>query len=109
MKKSLFYSAAFLTISLFSVASHAEDYVITVKDNKFSPQELVIPADQKVKITVKNLDSTPVEFESKDLKREKVVKANNEIVISVGPLKAGSYGYVDEFHEDTTKGTIVVK
>lgn len=108
MKKSL-YSIAFLTAFLFTANAHAEDYVITAKDHQFSPQELVIPADQKVKITVKNEDSTPIEFESKELKREKVVKANSEIVISVGPLKAGSYGYVDEFHEDTTKGTIVVK
>ena len=95
---------------LFSTAAaRAEDYVLTLKDHKFSPQELVIPADQKVKITVKNQDPTPAEFESSDLSREKVVSANSDIIVLVGPLKAGSYKYFDDMHRNTTTGVITVK
>ena len=108
MRKPLLYSALSAAF-LFSAAAHAEDYVITIKNNQFSPKELTIPAGQKVKIIVKNQDATPAEFESSDLNREKVVSANNEIIVFIGPLDPGSYGYFDDFHRDTTKGTIIVK
>lgn len=103
------FPAVLIALIAYSAAAYGDDYVITIKDNQFSPQELTIPADQKVKIVVKNLDATPAEFESSDLSREKVVSANSEIIINLGPLKPGSYSYVDDFHRDTTKGTILVK
>ena len=109
MKKYLAYSIALITALSFSTNAFADDYVITIKNNKFSPAELVIPVDQKVKITVKNSDATPAEFESYDLNREKVVSGNAEIIVFIGPLKAGSYAFFDDFHRDTTKGTIIVK
>ena len=98
-----------LATSFSFSASAAETYKLTLKDHVFTPSELVIPADTQVKITVKNVDSTSAEFESSDLNREKVVDANSSIIITVGPLKAGSYTFEDEFHDDTAKGTITVK
>jgi Cupredoxin-like domain len=106
---SLAYSVALAACVLFSAAAYAEDYVITLKNNKFSPSELVVPASHRIKITVRNLDATPAEFESSDLDREKVVAANSEIIIFIGPLDAGRYGYFDDFHHDTTTGTIIAK
>ncbi|MFO1242370.1 MAG: cupredoxin domain-containing protein [Rickettsiales bacterium] len=108
MKKVPMFLSAF-AIAAISSAVHAEDYVITLKDHAFTPQELTIPAGQKVKITVKNQDTTPAEFESHELKREKIINGNSEAVIFVGPLDPGTYGYFDEFHEDTTKGKIIAK
>lgn len=93
----------------FPFASYAEDYVITLKDQKFSPQELTIPAGEKVKLTVKNMDAATAEFESHDLRREKLIAPGAEIVVSIGPLKPGKYEYFDEFHEDTSRGMIVAK
>jgi len=109
MGRLLACSAALSACLLFSAAAHAEDYVITLKNNKFSPAELIVPAGPRIKITVKNLDATPAEFESSDLDREKVVAANSEIIIFIGPLDAGRYGYFDDFHRDTTTGTIIAK
>ena len=106
----LFLSMGFLLPLLsFSSPAHAEDYMLTLKDHQFAPQELVIPAGQKVKITIKNLDATPAEFESSDLNREKLVTANSEITVFVGPLEVGSYGYFDDFHHATTTGIITAK
>ena len=101
--------AVLLGTLLAGAAAHAEDYVLTLKDHKFSPQVLTIPAGQKVKITVKNLDSSPAEFESYDLNREKVVTANGQIVVFVGPVAAGSYEFFDDFHHETTTGTLKVQ
>jgi hypothetical protein len=120
MRKLVRLSAVMIMILGFGFSAYADDaapkadataktdadYVLTLKDHKFSPQELVIPANQKVKLTVKNQDSTPAEFESSDLNREKVVGANSEITVFIGPIDAGSYGFVDDFHRDTTTGTI---
>jgi plastocyanin len=109
MKWSLFYSVALSASLLFPAAAHAENYVITLKNNQFSPGELTIPAGQKVKLIVTNQDAAPAEFESSDMNREKVVGANSEIIIYIGPLDAGSYGYFDDFHRDTTTGVIIAK
>ena len=97
-------------VMLVSAAGFAADtnYVITEKNKQFSPKILTIPAGQKVKITVKNADVTPAEFESSDFDREKVVGANSETIVYVGPLDAGTYTYLDDFHREST-GTIIAK
>ena len=108
MKKNLIYVAV-LSALFLPISAYAEDFVLTLKNNQFSPKELTIPAGQKVKIIVKNQDTTPAEFESSDLNREKIVGANDEIIIFIGPLDAGKYSFFDDFHRDTTTGTIIAK
>lgn len=95
-------------ISCTNAYAEDADYAITLKDHAFSPPELVVPAGQKIKLTVKNLQSSPAEFESNDLDREKVVGANSDIIVLIGPLDAGKYGYFDDFHRETT-ATITAK
>lgn len=85
------------------------EYRLIIKDHQFLPAELEIPAQQKVKIIIENHDATAEEFESHDLRREKIVAGHGKIVISVGPLKAGTYKFFGEFHPDTAIGYIVVK
>src|SRR5262245_41186057 len=54
---------------------HSADEIevtITIKDHKFDPVEVRVPAGQAIKLTVKNLDASAEEFESKTLKVEKV-------------------------------------
>jgi len=94
---------------LLGGAAYAEDYLLTIKNHQFTPKELVIPAGQRAKIIVRNQDATPAEFESSDLNREKVVGANGEITLFVGPLDAGRYGFFDDFHRETTTGVIIAK
>jgi plastocyanin len=86
-----------------------DDYTLTIKDHQFVPAELKVPAGQKIKLVVKNEDGTPEEFESKSLKREKVVAGKSRISLSIGPLSPGVYDFVGEFHEATAKGRIVVE
>lgn len=97
-----------LSVLLLATTAHAEEYILQHQHKKFTPQELVIPADQKVKIIVKNLDAMPMEFESAELKREKVIGGNGEAVLYVGPLDAGSYAYFDDF-DHTITGHITAK
>ncbi len=90
-------------------ASAAEEFTLVLKDHQFTPRELVVPADTKIKLLVQNQDPTAAEFESVDLNREKVVSGNKEITVFIGPLAPGTYVFCDEFHKDTATGTIVVK
>ena len=85
------------------------EFTLTIRDHKFEPARLEVPANVKMRLVVKNLDSTAEEFESKDLKREKVIAGGKEAVINIGPLKPGTYRFVGEYHEDTAKGEIVAK
>jgi plastocyanin len=93
-------------------AAHAAEmasYQLTIKDHRFQPERVEIPAGQKVKLVIKNEDPTAEEFESSDLNREKVVPAGKTLEVFIGPLKTGTYGFFGDFHPDTAKGQIVVK
>ncbi len=68
-----------------------------------------MPANKRVTITVANDDPTPEEFESKVLKVEKMIPGKSKGVVRIGPLKAGRYPFVGEFHEDTAKGTLIAE
>lgn len=104
---SAVYTVAATGLAFGQDASGA--YTLTIKDHRFEPAELNVPAGKPIKVRVKNLDSTPEEFESKALKREKVIPGGKEGVVNIGPLKPGTYEFVGEFHESTAKGRIVAK
>jgi hypothetical protein len=86
-----------------------DQYLITIKDHKFNPTNVEVPANKKVKLIVDNQDPTPEEFESHDFKREKIIKGNSKATILVGPLKPGVYKFFGEFNEKTAQGTLTVK
>jgi hypothetical protein len=109
MLRKIVACAVFSAAALTAFSASADDYTLRLKDHIFIPQTLELPAHQKVTILVKNEDNTPAEFESSKLHREKVVGANSEIKVLVGPLAPGEYGFFDDFHHDKTTGTLVVK
>lgn len=109
----LFAAAAVTSICAVLTFSAAADDVptfeIVIKDHKFQPPVLEIPANKKVKLIVKNQDPTPEEFESYELNREKVIAGNSQAIVFVGPLEPGTYPYFGEFNMATAQGKIVAK
>lgn len=93
----------------FAVSAADTDYMLIIKDHRFQPAELVVPTGKKIKLTVENQDSTPEEFESYPLNREKVVAGNSKITVYIGPLDPGRYPFFGEFNEATAQGVIVAK
>jgi hypothetical protein len=85
------------------------EFTLVIKDHRFQPAELHIPAEAKVVLIVDNQDSTPEEFESHELNREKVIPGNSKARIFIGPLTAGNYPFFGEFHAETAQGTLFVK
>ena len=84
-------------------------FEIAIRDHRFIPSEITVPAGQKVKLVIKNEDATPEEFDSKRLNREKVIPGRSQATIYIGPLKPGEYPFIGEFNESTATGRIVVK
>ena len=108
--RSLFVVLSVAALVSFGPAvARADDLVVTIKDHKFSPAEIKVPANQRVEITVINDDATPEEFESKPMKVEKVIPGKSKGVVRIGPLKPGRYSFVGEFHESTAKGVVVAE
>jgi hypothetical protein len=105
---SVALAAGLAVMASVAVAAEAS-YTLTLKDHKFSPADLSIPTGKKVKVTVKNLDPTPAEFESDDFKAEKVIPAGKQAELLIGPLKAGTYELHDEYHEAESKARLTVK
>lgn len=109
MKRLL--SVALLSFAAAHVMAAPEEFQLTIENHAFAPKEIKIPAGKKIKLLVTNKDATPAEFESKPLGREKVIPGKSTATINLGPLKAGRYGFVEEYHENdaAAQGTIVVE
>ena len=97
------------SLALAPPAAAEDGFTLSIKGKAFEPNELTVPAGQKITLTVKNLNTTPAEFESSDLNREKVVTGGNSITVFIGPLRPGSYEFFDDFSADTPHGHIIAK
>jgi plastocyanin len=100
--------ALILTMATGAAAQDAT-YTLAIKDHQFQPSEIEVPAGQKIALIVKNNDSTPEEFESTELRREKVVAGGDQITVYVGPLKPGKYEFFGDFNPKTARGHIIAK
>jgi len=103
------FAACLLAIVAITHPAAAADYVLTIKDHRFTPDTLEIPADTKVRVLIRNQDATPEEFDSDDLHREKLVTGGGEGVVFIGPLSPGTYQFMGEFNSATARGKVIVK
>ncbi len=106
------YAIAAAALMIGAIASTAEaqeaSLSISVKNHRFQPAELHAPANVPITLRVKNLDPTPMEFESVSLRVEKVVTGNSEGIVRLRPLSPGRYNFFDDFNHQTN-GTLVVQ
>jgi hypothetical protein len=100
--------ASFLMLAGASYAADPE-YTLTIREHRFSPAELRIPAGQKIRLVVDNQDGSAEEFESHELNREKIVAAKSKVVIYVGPLRAGRYPFFGDFNPAVTRGVLIAE
>ena len=91
-------------------AAHADSPVratLTLKNHRFTPATLTIPAGARVRVTLINQDPATEEFDSRDLQVEEVVTPMGRISFDIGPLEPGRYSFMGEFHPETAEGTII--
>ncbi|HEY6701355.1 MAG TPA: cupredoxin domain-containing protein [Pseudolabrys sp.] len=86
-----------------------DDFTVTIKNHRFTPSEIKVPANKRIQLTVVNDDPTPEEFESREMKVEKVIPGKSKGVVRIGPLAPGRYPFFGEFNEATAKGVLIAE
>ncbi len=112
MKKIFFaITLATLTNQALTTSTFASDleFTIAIKDHKFIPSTLEVPAHKKFKLIIDNQDETAEEFESHDLSKEKIIMGGKKGTIIITPLEAGEYNFFGDFHAKTTTGKLIAK
>ena len=120
MKKSKFIKKisiifSLLILSTFSHSVNAEDVQqgltvkVQIKNHRFIPSQVKAPANTPFALIVENLDPTIEEFESVDLKREKIVGGNKTIYLKFEGLSSGEYEFFGDFNKRTAFGKLIVK
>lgn len=106
----------FLAIATFATAAalgsaqaDEPEALLVIKNHRFEPAELKVPAGKRVKLVVHNQDSTPEEFESHTMNREKVIPGGAKATLYIGPLKPGRYDFFGEYNQATAKGVVVAE
>ncbi len=94
-----------------SSAQAADDFEtsVVIKNHVFSPTEIKVPAGARVVLTVDNQDATPEEFESPQLKVEKIIVGSSSGKVQFGPLQAGTYLFFGDFNQKTARGVVTAE
>jgi hypothetical protein len=87
----------------------AQEFTVTIKNHRFEPTEIRVPAGKRVSIYVVNEDPTPEEFESISMKVEKIIPGKSKGLVRVGPLAPGRYDFFGDFNPDTAKGVLIAE
>ena len=109
MKKLTLTIAALLSFTAAGVEAQEAAYSLSIRDHRFSPAQIDIPENTKVRLVIRNEDASPEEFDSTPLRREKVIPGGSEATLYIGPLPLGTYEFLGEFHPETARGRIVVR
>jgi len=104
--------AATLVAAVLLAPAHSQElpsFQLNIKAGCFYPDVLEVPANTKFRLLIKNEGPGPEEFESAELRKEKVLAPGVQSFLIFQPLKPGSYPFFGEFHPETAQGRIVAK
>lgn len=102
-----------LALAALAATDAGADELLTLrveaKDGRLHPPELRVPAGRRIKIEIVNLGAEPIEFESLELRKEKVLAPGASSFVVIAPLRPGRYPFFDEFHPDTGQGVLIAE
>lgn len=99
-------------LALASVAAHAEEeptFRIEFKDGAVSPDRVEVPANKRFRLELANTGLSPIEFESVELRKEKVVAPGTTTILVIRTLDPGEYSFFDDFHPGGPSAKLVAK
>ena len=109
MLAALAVMVAVLALPNFASDARAQEITVIIKNHRFEPTEIRVPAGKRVSIYVVNEDPTPEEFESISMKVEKIIPGKSKGLVRVCPLAPGRYDFFGDFNADTAKGVLVAE
>ncbi len=101
--------AALLALPSFVAAAQEPVAELTCDSGHFQPASLNVSANRQVRIKVTNRGNSPIEFESFEMNRERVVQPGRSITVILPKLDPGEYHFFDDFHHETGQGTITAR
>jgi hypothetical protein len=100
--------ASLLAVGKSVLAADEPTFPIEFRDGTVTPARVEVPAKTRFKLELKNSGKTPAEFESNELKKEKVLAPGTTSSLIIRSLDPGEYRFFDDFHQQA-RGVIVAK
>ncbi|PYN82017.1 MAG: cupredoxin domain-containing protein [Candidatus Rokuibacteriota bacterium] len=91
-----------------SAADAPPEIPLSIDKSQFQPSEVKVKANAPFVLVITNKGAKAAEFESKDLRVEKVVPAGKTVNVRIRALKPGTYAFIDDFNHQAT-GRIVAE
>lgn len=91
---------------------HADDlptFTLVMRAGRFVPETIEVPANTKFRLLLKNEGPGAEEFESVEMRKEKVLAPGASSFLIFQPLKPGAYKFFGEFHPETAQGRVIAK
>ena len=104
-------AASTLAFALATAQGHADElqtYRVSIKDHRFLPAELHVPAGKPFFLEIVNEEAQVDEFEMSAPPLEKLVQPGASGKVRVRPLANGRFPFFDDFHPPTT-GAVVAE
>lgn len=102
-------AAGLLQAPLAARAQDMPSFHLLIKGGRFHPDTIEVPANTKFRLLIRNEGPGAEEFESIELRKEKVLAPGASSFLIFQPLKPGTYKFFGEFHPETAQGRIVAK
>jgi hypothetical protein len=103
---------ALASLAAANVSAPAEEIystTIAIRNHRFEPPEIHVPAGRRISLTIVNADPLSEEFDSTALKVEKVIAGRSEGSVRLQPLDPGRYPFIGEYHADTAQGVLIAE
>ena len=106
---SLALAAGWFASAAAAQAADLPTFKLEMNDGKLNPTRIEVPAGQRIKIEVHNIGKGAAEFESIQLRKEKMLAPGASSFVVIAPMQPGEYKFFDDFHMATAQGVIVAK
>lgn len=105
----LIVAAALLALPAGARAEDLPVFRIDLADGVITPNRIEVPANTRFKLELHNTGTTPVEFESLELRKEKVLGPGAQSFMVIRGLTPGEYRFFDEFHPEAGEAVLVAQ
>lgn len=96
-------------LATIAFADDSPTFVIDLKDGAITPPSLEVPANAQFTLELRNSGSSPAEFESIELRKEKVLGPGANSFIVIRRLDPGEYRFFDDFHPGMPPATLIAR
>lgn len=93
----------------FALGEDEPVFSIVFADGKMEPLRLEVPANKRFRLELHNNGAAPAEFESAELRKEKVIAPNSTTTLVFKTLDPGEYKFFDDFHPEAAPAVLVAK